>query len=156
MSQPPSMGQPHPPLHVREATLSDATEIAVLLTQLGYPSSREQVEHRLGALLTLPECRTLVAVAGSTVVGMAGIRTETAYTRDRPVGRLVALVTEEGWRGRGVGSLLLRATEEWLVQSGAERVVVNSATHRAEAHRFYIDRGYEITGVRLAKSLHSP
>ena len=49
--------------------------------------------------------------------------------------------------------LLEVAVERWAASRGARELVVNSGTHRHEAHRFYEGHGFRVTGIRLVKDL---
>jgi GNAT superfamily N-acetyltransferase len=63
------------------------------------------------------------------------------------------MVVDEGVRGRGIGSALVRAAEQALQAKGCYIVEVTSHLRRADAHRFYEKLGYERTSVRLAREL---
>jgi GNAT superfamily N-acetyltransferase len=68
-------------------------------------------------------------------------------------GRVIALSVAAGHRGHGVGARLLAHAESWLRAHGAVTCIVNSSTHRTEAHRFYRREGYQATGWRFQKVL---
>lgn len=138
-------------VHVRPAVPEDAAVLASLLTQLGYPSTTEDMERRLAAILPRSDYRTLVAVAGRQVVGMAGNLIGPYYERNGRAGRVLAMVVDEAWRGRGVGGLLLAESEHWLISQGADTIVITSGKQRKDAHRFYEERGYTRNGVRFAR-----
>jgi predicted GNAT family acetyltransferase len=76
---------------------------------------------------------------------------DSLHTND-PTAWLTAVVVEEKVRGQGVGSALVERAEEWARQHGARRIALTSALRRTRAHKFYTDRDYEHTGVRLAKN----
>jgi GNAT superfamily N-acetyltransferase len=52
-----------------------------------------------------------------------------------------------------VATHLIEAAAAWARERGAVRISLTSALHRREAHAFYLRRGFEHTGVRLAKPL---
>ena len=56
-------------------------------------------------------------------------------------------------RGSGVGTALVRHVEEFARSRECERIEVTSAERRADAHRFYLARGYEFQGRRFIKSM---
>ncbi|SDE28450.1 GNAT family N-acetyltransferase [Auraticoccus monumenti] len=91
--------------------------------------------------------------AAAQVVGVAVARTSWRLTDDRPVAQLVTLVTSAGRRGSGAGTALVRAVEDWARQRGATRLLVLSGLQRVDAHQWYQRRGFQHTGVRLAKDL---
>lgn len=63
------------------------------------------------------------------------------------------LVTDPECRSRGHGATLLGWVEEKALSLGCSTVTLNSATVRADAHRFYSRQGYEILGFHFSKSL---
>lgn len=141
---------------LRPATVADAPAAADLITQLGYPTTPAEMEQRLAAVFARPEYRTWVAVAGGLVVGLIGTCLGRSYAHNGFYGHLLALVVREGWRGQGIGALLVGQMERWLVEQGAETVAVTSRHMRQAAHRFYKRLGYEDTGIRLVKQLSAP
>jgi GNAT superfamily N-acetyltransferase len=138
---------------IRQATLSDAPSIARLVTQLGYQTTPAQMEGRLQAILARPEYVLFLAEANHTVVGLVGAYLTLGLELDGPYGRLGGLVVDEGWRGRGIGRLLLEAVEVWLKGCGASLLLITSGLHRTDAHGFYRHLGYAETGLRFAKKI---
>lgn len=137
---------------VREARDGDAAGIATLLGQLGYPSTPQEVATRLQALRDDgPEALTWVAELDGVVAGVASVREFPGIHVSAPIAWLTALVVDERVRGRGVGRQLVAEAEAWARSIGATRLSLTSAVHRKEAHQFYINLGYQQTGVRLAK-----
>ena len=127
---------------IRQARLADASALASLATQLGYPSSTPQIEKRMSVVLPDPKHFILVACSGSHVLGWAHAYLSCWLETDLFV-HLGGLVVDESHRGRGVGSKLLGKVEEWAAQMGAHAVSVRSNIIRHEAHKFYRTRGYE-------------
>lgn len=86
------------------------------------------------------EAFTIVARADGVLAGVAEgeVRALTC--------RLTRLMVAPEWRGAGVGTQLLRATEDHGIESGCARVRLDAlAGSRAEG--FYLGRGYEIVGT---------
>ena len=137
---------------IRAPRDGDAGTIASLLGQLGYPSTAEQVSARLQALRRdEPSSSMWVAELDGGVVGVATAREFPGIHISEPVAWLTVLVVDEKVRGRGVGRRLVTEAEGWARGRGAKRLSLTSAVHRKEAHQFYINLGYQQTGVRLAK-----
>lgn len=142
------------PPQLRQAGEDDASALAGLMSQLGYPTTPVEMAERLAPILAEPDYRTLVAdVSGSGVVGMVGVRRSHFYERNGTYGQIVALVVDQAWRGKQIGTALVAAAERWLQGQGTTVVLVNSGLARTEAHRFYQRQGYEATGVRFVKDL---
>src|SRR4051812_33620048 len=143
-------------LRIRPADSRDAAALSRLLSQLGYPTDAGDVPSRLDKLRARPGTTVLVAEdVGGEVIGAVTVHLFDSLHTDLPTAWLTAVVVEETVRGRGVGTLLVERAEDWARQHGARRVALTSALRRTEAHKFYTDRGYEHTGVRLAKELVS-
>jgi GNAT superfamily N-acetyltransferase len=139
---------------IRPATADDSAIIAVLLDQLGYPASAEEIPQRLAALNKLP--KAIAVVAEDPELGVVGLITSHLFPSihdNEPVAWLTTLVVLDGVRSRGVGSELVRFVEEWAAKNGAPRITVTSHKRRERTHQFYQQRGYEWTGLRLTKSL---
>lgn len=139
---------------IRDACLDDSPALARLMSQLGYPTSADEMRHRLEGLLLDPDYVTLAAAAEQTeVVGMIGAWIYRYYEKNGTYGRLLAQVVDEKRRGRGIGASLIAEAERRLKEQGVNSIIVNSGKQRIEAHRFYERLGYEETGLRFRKLL---
>ncbi|MCX8196164.1 MAG: GNAT family N-acetyltransferase [Acidilobaceae archaeon] len=90
--------------------------------------------------------KVLVAEKGGEVVGFS-----IAYRR-RNKAYLDSIAVEPKERGKGVGSALLRATEEELAKDGAEEVSLGVKEDNYSALHFYLNHGYAVKGVVLMLS----
>jgi len=138
---------------IRGAAEEDAPAVADLLTQLGYPTSAEQARLRLATILPDPTWATLVFEDLGRMLAFGGIQVSASYEHDTPVARIVAMVVDETARRRGVGGELVAALERRAASMGARKIVVTSASRRADAHAFYEKLGYARTGMRFGKEL---
>jgi GNAT superfamily N-acetyltransferase len=138
---------------IRQAEAGDAGRIAELMTELGYPTTLENMAERLPAILADPHYLTLVADTDAGVVGVAGARLGRYFEKDGRYAQLVVLSVSSTARGRGIGTQLVDAVERWARTYGARDIVVTSALHRADAHGFYERRQYARTGFRFVKPL---
>jgi len=57
------------------------------------------------------------------------------------------------WRGRGVGTALMRAAEDWARERGAERVILDLAAANTGARKLYERLGYETHGLMMDRRL---
>jgi GNAT superfamily N-acetyltransferase len=143
-------------LSIRPAAPSDASDLAELVTELGYPATATAMERRIARLAGLSDQITLVACDGTRVVGVGGALVHDGFVRDARVARLTGLVVREASRGRGAGRLLMQHLEQWARARGADEVTLASRMHRKGAHAFYLHLGYEQTGIRFGKALADP
>ena len=139
-------------LVIRPAELRDSDRLARLIGQLGYEAAPDHVAERL-AVMQGEGRLVLVAETDGEVVGCLSTSVMRVLHRPAPVGRISMMVVDAAFRGRGIGSKLVRAAEEALAEQGCYMVEVTSHVRRTEAHRFYERLGYERTSVRLAREL---
>ena len=138
---------------IRDAELNDAAELAVLMSQLGYETNRIEMERRLKSILCNPAYKTFVAVMDGSVCGMIGTLTYASYEHNDTGGRILALVTLNTARRRGIGRALIATAEKDFTQRGISRVALNTRLARGVAHKFYESLGYERNGWRFVKQL---
>jgi aminoglycoside 6'-N-acetyltransferase I len=138
---------------IRDATLGDAVALAELVTELGYPTTTEQMVTRLEAILSKPDYLTLVAVMNEQITGFIGAQVRPSYESDGLYGHILAFVVSRDARRRGVGRALIGTLESLLARRGITVVIVNTGNHRADAHAFYDRAGYSFTGRRYRKIL---
>jgi GNAT superfamily N-acetyltransferase len=69
--------------------------------------------------------------------------------------RIMALVVDSRYQGRGIGKALVEEAEHWAKRQGAVAVALNSGNReqRQGAHRFYLKQGYVKKSVGFFKSL---
>jgi GNAT superfamily N-acetyltransferase len=127
---------------MRPARADDATALADLTTQLGYPADARTLSRRLAPLLGRPDGAVLVAVDdGDRPIGwihVAGLAILEADER----AVIHGLVVDEAHRSGSVGTELLAAAEAWARERGIGIMLVRSRSTRERAHRFYLDRGF--------------
>jgi N-acetylglutamate synthase-like GNAT family acetyltransferase len=145
------MRTPYPrPVVLRNARSDDATQIASLLTQLGYPAGNDDVVRRLEALYRAGD-RVFVAELEGQIAGLAHLHVSPAIEYDRPAAKLAALVVDGRLRRSGVGRALVDAVEAEARALGCVLLFLTTAERRADAHAFYERIGFERTGRRYAK-----
>jgi N-acetylglutamate synthase-like GNAT family acetyltransferase len=127
---------------IREAERRDAQQIAALLTQLGYPSTGDQVSHRLDYWLPDPMSMVLVAEQDGRIEGCLSLHVIPYLEVTGRWARIESLVVDESSRGRGTGRSLVSAAEQAARQAGCLTVEVTSARTRPRAHAFYKRMGY--------------
>jgi GNAT superfamily N-acetyltransferase len=131
---------------IRRARSFDASEVAALLTELGYPTSPAEVKDRLGRL-DGSDC--VLVTAG----GLIALHRVPRLAEGSPFARITALVVAADCRGQGIGRALLSAAEDVARDWGCSLMEVSSArrTDRDVAHSFYKKSGFEDTGERSVR-----
>lgn len=127
---------------VRLVGAQDAEQIAVLCGQLGYPSSPEKVRRRLDRIKSDDHHAIYVAeLPGGLVVGWVQVYFRPLVMAD-PQAEIAGLVVAQGYRGFGIGKLLMRQVEQWALDRGCGAVCLRSNIIRKQAHAFYERLGY--------------
>ena len=140
-------------LMIRAAEMNDAAALAQLMCELGYETTKSEMQMRLEPIVTDERLRTFVAVCDGNVCGMIGTLTYPSIEHNDPSGRIVALVILRTMRRRGIGSALIATAEKDFAQRGIRRVALNTRLAREDAPKFYESLGYERNGWRYVKQL---
>jgi GNAT superfamily N-acetyltransferase len=140
-------------LVIREYSFSDIDVITELMSDLGHPTTKEQMLRRMKNISSNPMYCTFVAELKGNVVGMVGLRQLYSYEGDNKAIQISALVTKVAYRGLGIGKALIKQAESWAKENGANVIVLTSGNRpeREEAHKFYKHLGYFVSGVRFTK-----
>lgn len=138
---------------IRPATSDDAGIIALLLTELGHPTTLEAVAARWDDWHADGNCALVSLDSSGAVTGAATLHVMTVLHRPYPVGRITALVVGKTLRGTGVGRALVTASEALLAERGCKLMEITSNLRLTEAHAFYERIGYGRTSVRFSRTL---
>lgn len=138
---------------LRYAVISDADEIARLLTQLGHPTTTQEVWDRWPEWEAEGNSVLVAAVDENKLIGLCMLHKMHVLHRPKPLGRITALVVEEDRRGQGIGRMLVVAAEDKFVRAGCGLLEVTSNLKRADAHAFYETLGYDKSSYRLVREI---
>jgi RimJ/RimL family protein N-acetyltransferase len=86
---------------------------------------------------------SIVAVAGGRIIG--GIRVEVGRFGFGEIGMLV----DRGWRGRGVGTALVRAAIDWASGQGLHKLCLEVFPHNTAGIALYAKCGFVEEGRRV-------
>lgn len=128
------------PVEVRAARPADAEVIAGLSALLDYPTTATELRQRLAGL-DPAENAVLVAEEGDVVVGWIHVFRSHRLEED-VFAELGGLIVAPGYRGRGLGRLLMSHGERWARTHGCGKLRVRSHQKREAAHSFYDRVGY--------------
>jgi GNAT superfamily N-acetyltransferase len=130
-------------IKIRRARMNDATRLAQLSGELGYPATPAEITKRMHRLK--PASQNALFVAESPGAGVVGW-THVSVTHLVDVGtraEINGIIVAEDQRSFGAGGRLLEAAEEWARKHGCPSMSVRSNVIREKAHRFYAQQGYE-------------
>jgi ribosomal protein S18 acetylase RimI-like enzyme len=97
----------------------------------------------------------MVAEIDGTLVGFAGgcVQNNPEIFEVRRAGEIWDVFVRDDCRGRGVGKALMEATEQAMIDMGAEDTKLHVALHNPSAIEFYKHLGYEPVMYRMYKRL---
>ncbi len=143
-------------VHIRPMLAQDADCVAALATQLGYPSTSDEIRQRFDRIASRSEHTVLVAEddGKGLIVGWLHVFLCHLMESD-PYAEIGGLIVDERCRGSGIGQRLLEQAETWARAKGCASVRLRSNIIRKEAHEFYLQHGYTVTKTQhaFAKSL---
>lgn len=137
----------------RKARLDDAEKLNVLLSQLSeslaeLPIMREKMKK----LENNADCYLLVAEDsenGTLCGSLLGVAFEDVCGACKPILLVENVVTDEAYRGKGIGRGMFDAIEAWGREKQCHYCILVSAMNRTGAHKFYDAIGYsEVKGFK--------
>lgn len=143
---------------VRPAASADLGRVAELAGQLGYPSTRAEIEARHAVLSSDPERILVVATTpDGRIVGWLEFGMRDSFLSGRHA-EIAGLVVDAAVRRQGVGRTLVAWAESEARRRGAARLRLTSNSQRVEAGSFYPSLGFTQTKLSRVyeKSLASP
>jgi GNAT superfamily N-acetyltransferase len=141
----PNGRMPGMSVELRPIRRSDTPALAGLLGQLGYPATEADVHERLDYWLDDPANRLIAATDDGELIGVAALHVLPILEKTGKFGRLLALVVDERYRGRGIGQSLVASVEEQARAAGCLSLEIGSSRHRTRTHEFYQHLGYTDT-----------
>lgn len=142
-------------VYIRDACEDDIEAIALLMDDLGYPTSVSEMQNKIKNIFLHPDYRTIVALLNNEIVGFSGLMKGFSFERSGKYVRIISFVVKNGVRNKGIGKLLIQASEDWAIGQGADSVVISSGNRdeRKAAHMFYQKLGYAIKSSGFFKQL---
>lgn len=142
-----------PDADLRSASPVDADDVAVLLSELGYPCDTRDAAGRIRSIVDNDRQALVVARCGGMVCGLLALDFMYYLPLDTLTCRITALVVRNDAQGRGLGRQLLREAERRARFAGAARLEITSGSQRTDAHAFYKACGYSDGTLRFIKRL---
>lgn len=142
-------------IYIRDAHEGDVEAIALLMDELGYPTPVTEMQAKLKNIFSHPDYRTIVAVSNNEIVGFSGLMKGFSFERSGKYIRIISFVVKNDVRNKGIGKLLIKASEDWAVEQNIDTIVISSGNRddRKAAHIFYQKMGYAIKSSGFFKQL---
>lgn len=130
-------------ISIRRANEDDASEIARLCAELGYPVSPTEMRRRVFSLMDTGDHRIAVACGRqSRLMGWVAAEHRMLLESGERA-EIVGLIVDVSARRKGIGKALVAEIERWAVARGVSTIVVRSNVARRDSHRFYQNLGFE-------------
>jgi ribosomal protein S18 acetylase RimI-like enzyme len=138
---------------MRLAERKDLKPLAQLLGELaGHPLSEAEAEDRLRFCENSPFDFLYVYEEGGEVLGVCAFRIRENIEAVSRFGEVSAIVVHPGARRRGIGRIMMDFMEELAREKQCLGLwLVSGFGREEEAHRFYKDYGFQVTGARFVK-----
>lgn len=143
----------HTEPRVRAAEAGDASDVACLFGDLGYPCSPAEAAERISIVLADPRQHLMLAERDGKSCGLISLHMIYSVATGADLARVTALVVAPDCHRRGIGRRMLREVEAIARRGGAARIEVTSAPRRKHAHAFYSGCGYSDRSMRFVKLL---
>jgi|ERR687895_209620 GNAT superfamily N-acetyltransferase len=133
---------PKPPV-TRRAGMKDADRIIELLSKLGRPEPRNELNKNQFAKLiqtyiSEKDKTILVAEADSRVVGIVSLVILPRLNRTTPEAWIPDFIVDQEYRNRGIGKDLLKECISIARRKNCWRIRLETGLSRKEAQRFYL------------------
>ena len=151
---------------IRPATPSDRAFVLALASRLvdGFeqPAHRTKPELIEGDRRALeawfdaphnPEEAMLIAEVDGKPAGCAFLVTLVDYFNERKHAHLSVLAVEKSAEGKGLGSALLEASEQWAREQKSDRLTLSALVTNSRARGLYERRGYNGEYIRYVRPL---
>lgn len=132
-------------IEIRPASIDDFDQLLVLFRQL-WPTKvilPERLKTIFARVVATPYKQYLCAVEGNRVIGLGAVSFKDNLWQEGTIAYVEELVVHEDYRGRGIRSRLLEHLIGLARDRDCRRIELDSAFHRAEAHRLYERHGFE-------------
>lgn len=141
---------------IRAATKNDCYSLSRLMTQLlNRDITEEQMQDRLGFVEKSPFDQLFVYEEDGKVIGTLGFRIRENIEDTTRYGEISVLVVDQEAKRKGIGKTLMNYADNLAKELDCKGTWLVSGNKRIEeAHKFYKELGFEITGSRFVKNFY--
>ncbi|WP_018759750.1 GNAT family N-acetyltransferase [Paenibacillus terrigena] len=140
---------------IRKAKKSDITVLSHLMEELsGKPISHEDMNNRLKVVEESSTDTIFVYEKDSEIQATLVFRIRENIREVSRYGEICIIIVRSSAKRRGIGRQLMDFAEHLAKELGCKGTyLISGFGRKAEAHQFYLDLGYKITGYRFVKEL---
>jgi GNAT superfamily N-acetyltransferase len=140
-------------LQMRNAVREDLPVLRKLMQELsGHEVFMEDMENRLEFVENSPFDTLFVCEENGDILGLLGFRIRENLEEVSKFGEVSVIVVDPAARRKGAGRFMMEYAEKLAKEQGCIGTwLVSGFGREEEAHKFYKELGYEITGYRFVK-----
>ncbi len=142
-------------IEIREAKPEDFNDIYVLLKQLWEDKElhRDKLESIFKQLVKSTAGKYFCACYMNKVVGYCSVSLKRSLWQEGKIGYINELVVDTSYRGKGIGTTLLNKATGFAKEHKCKRIELDSAFTREQAHKVYLENGFEKRAYLFSKEL---
>lgn len=134
---------------IRNAATSDIEALLPLLDQLGYPTTKEELEQRFSRFLANEGYGVAVACIENKIVGFVAFSKSNLFVSDKIRMHIEGIAVDKNYRGQNIGKRLMLFVENYARSLSPAIIDLTSGQRRASdgTHQFYANLGYKNEGL---------
>lgn len=140
---------------IRECKEADFEQVLRLLGQLWPDKKLDEKELHCVFLRGLNSefQHYICATIETDIVGFSSLTIKNSLWQEGYIGHIDELIVDKQYRGKGIGSKLLKHIIRVAEEKGCRRAELDSAFDRAKAHEFYQKNGFENRAFLFSKKI---
>ncbi len=136
-------------IKIRKVAMSDVKCLSPLITQLGYPTTEENLIARIALYQHSDTDRAWIALDDAqNIVGCIAVHCYDLFHSTERYGRIVSLVVQQSLRRMGIGRRLIARAEYYASQKNCSALELSCSLKRTKlgSQDFYDSLGYKNDG----------
>jgi len=142
-------------LQIKQCTEDDYSSILKLLKQL-WPNRKlknETLKKVYTIALKCEKQKLIAALIDNQIVGFCSLTIKNNLWQAGNLGHIDELIVDNNLRGKGIGRKLMNEIVQIAKKNKCNRIELDSAFHREEAHQFYENIGFEKRAYLFSKEI---
>lgn len=142
-------------VNIRNAEINDFDEIFLLLKQL-WPDrklNKRSLQNVFEHLIKSDHEELFCAEIEGKMVGFCTLAIRNSLWQEGYMCHICELVVDEAFRGKSIGTDLIKTASEVAKKRGCKKIELDSAFNRKRAHNFYNKIGFENRAYLFSKNL---
>ena len=142
-------------IEIREIIANDYFEVLLLWNnELGNRNvNAENISARFERMNKDENYKTFVALFENKVAGFITVVQTMALEYEIGYLKINGLAVQENFQKKGIGTRLLKYAENYALEKGLSRLILNSGFQRTRAHDFYESKGFDKLSYCFTKQI---